>query len=153
MGPPTEQPIIGGRKDEPVHAGTNSNDLPKKGDLESTCTKILATSLDRKFGPKMMVCMATSLIEKDLDKVMNKDESNQELLEVIEQLNWHMNSPLSELLPPPTLNRINKSARIKKLIELRRRQRVSMKLPTKRLSMGNVLLIWPIADLKIYTQT
>jgi len=54
---------------------------------------------------------------EDLYKAVNKDEAGDELLEVIQNLNFHVNPPLRDLLPPPSLNRMSKSVRIKKLIE------------------------------------
>ena len=63
---------------------------------------------------------AISLNEEDIDKAMNKDEAGEELLEVIGKMNFHINPPLQDLLPPPSLNKMNKLSRINKLIKLQR---------------------------------
>ena len=59
----------------------------------------------------------TSLIVEDLDKAVKKDDAGDELLEVVQNLNFHVNPSLRDILPPPSLNKMSKSDRIKKLTE------------------------------------
>ena len=57
-------------------------------------TKILSTSLGRKFELKKTMDRAISLNKEDVDKTMNKDEAGEELLKVIDKLNFHINPPV-----------------------------------------------------------
>lgn len=50
-------------------------------------TKILATSLDRKFELKKSIDRVISVSKKGLDKAMSKDEVGEELSLVVDQLN------------------------------------------------------------------
>ena len=101
----------------------NDIDDPYKvecSEKDVSLTKILATSLDRKNELKRMIDRAISLDKTDLDKAMNKDESWEELLEVIDLLNSDV-CPLSEkYISQPSKSKMNKVERINKLIELRK---------------------------------
>ncbi|KAL7523896.1 hypothetical protein ACHAWF_001595 [Thalassiosira exigua] len=90
-----------------------------RSEAEVPLTRILATSLDRKAELKKQIDKVTSVSAEDLDDALNRDETGEQLLYVIDQLNFHMNPPIRTLIPSLSLSKMNKADRIVKLIELR----------------------------------
>ena len=86
-----------------------------RSEKDIALTKILATSKDRKLELKRTIDNATSLVEEDIDKSMNKDKVGEKLLEVNDYLNFDSSTIVRLLIADPKLNKINKSERIERI--------------------------------------